>query len=82
MKPNLESGGRFGKWYVDKGCMVRPPKMAILLLSVHPLLHQGLLQLHPAHMTDLPTYLLRPQLVIILAFRSEHLHHDSLSKGR
>lgn len=29
--------------------MVRPPKMAVLLLSVHPLLNQTLLHLHPTH---------------------------------
>ena len=27
-------------------CMVRPPKMVVLLLSVHPLPDQDLLQLH------------------------------------
>ena len=46
--------------------MVRPVKMAVLLLSVYLLLHQCLLQLHPIHMTDLLTYLLWPQLVIAL----------------
>ena len=38
-------------------CMVRPLQMAVLLLSVHPLLDQCLLHLSPTHMTDLPTYL-------------------------
>ena len=38
-------------------CMVRPLAMAILLLFVHPLLDQFLLHLHPAHRTDLPSYL-------------------------
>ena len=38
-------------------CMVRLLKMAVLLFSVHPLLHQSLLHLHPMHVTDLPTYL-------------------------
>ena len=33
-------------------------------------------------MTDLPTYLLLPQLVVVLTFKSEYLHHDSLSKGQ
>ena len=28
--------------------------MAVLVLSVHPLLNQPLLPLHPTHMTDLP----------------------------
>ena len=46
--------------------MVRPPKMAVLLLSVHPLLDKCLLYLHPIHMTDLPKYLPRPQLVTVL----------------
>ena len=34
-----------------------PLKMAVLLLSVHPLLDQCLLHLYPTHMTDFPTYL-------------------------
>ena len=33
--------------------------MAVLLLSVHPLLDQCLCHLHPTHMTDLPTYTLQ-----------------------
>lgn len=33
--------------------VIRPPKMAILLLSVHPLLNQCLLHLHPTHLTEL-----------------------------
>ena len=37
--------------------MVRPPKMAVLLLSVHSLLHQYLLHLHSLHITDLSSYL-------------------------
>ena len=41
--------------------------MAVLLLSVHPLFLQCLLHLHPIHVTDLPTYLPLPQLVIVLA---------------
>ena len=56
--------------------MVRPLKMGVLLLSLNPLLH-----LHPTHRTDLPTYLPLPQLVIVLTFKSKHLHHDSLSNG-
>lgn len=36
-------------------CMIRPPKMAVLLLSVHPLFNQCLLHLHPPYMTDLPS---------------------------
>ena len=46
--------------------MVGPLKVAVLLLSVHPLLDQCLLYLYPTHMTDLPTYLPLPQLVIVL----------------
>lgn len=38
-------------------CMVRPPKMSVLLLYVHPLLNQYLLPLHPTHMFYLPKYL-------------------------
>ena len=38
--------------------MVRPLEMAVLLLSVHPLLDQGQLHLQPTHMTDLPTHLM------------------------
>lgn len=45
-------------------CMVRPLKVAVLLLSKHPQLDQCQLHLHPSHKTDLSTYL--PQLVIIL----------------
>ena len=37
--------------------MVKPLKMAVLLLSVHPLPNQCLLHLYPTHMTDLPVYL-------------------------
>ena len=37
--------------------MARPLAMAILLLFVHPLLDLVLLHLHPAHRTDLPSYL-------------------------
>ena len=39
--------------------MVRPRKVAVPLLSVHPLHDQCLLHLYPTHMTDLPTYLLQ-----------------------
>ena len=46
--------------------MIRPLKMAILLLSVHPLQDQCLLHLHTTHLTDLPTYLPQAQLVIVL----------------
>lgn len=37
--------------------MARPLGLAILLLFVHPLLDLVLLHLHPAHRTDLPSYL-------------------------
>jgi len=33
--------------------------MAVLLLSVHLLLDQSLLHLHPTHLTDIPTYVLQ-----------------------
>ena len=35
-------------------CMIRPPKMAVVLLSEHPLPDLSLLHLHPTHMADLP----------------------------
>lgn len=41
--------------YIHLGC--KPPKMAILLLSVHPLLNHCLLYPHSPHRTDLPTCL-------------------------
>ena len=37
-----------------------------LALCTSPLLNQCLLHLHPTHLTDLPTYLPLPQLVIVL----------------
>ena len=46
--------------------MVRPLKMAVLLLSVHPLPNQFLLRLYPMHTTDHPTTCPRSQLVIVL----------------
>ena len=45
-------------------CMIRPPKMDVLLFSVHPLPNQVLFRLYPTHVTDLPPS--RPQLVIVL----------------
>lgn len=51
--------------------------MAILFLSVHPLLY-----LHSTHMTDLPTCSPLPQLASVLTFKSKHLHHDGFSKGQ
>lgn len=41
-------------------------RMAVLLLSLHPLLDQCLLHLHPTHLTDLPTDLPPPQLLTVL----------------
>ena len=38
-------------------CMIRPLKMAALLLSAYPLLDQSLLHFYPTHLTDLPSYL-------------------------
>ena len=61
--------------------MVRPLKMAVLLLSVHPLLDQCLLHLHPTHMTDLPTYLSQAPANDCSSFRSEHLHY-AYQRGR
>ena len=49
--------------------MVRPLEVAVLLLSIHPLLNQFLPHLHPTHRTDLLTYL--PQA----------LASDSLANG-
>ena len=46
--------------------MVRALKMAVLLLSVHPLPGQCLLHLYPTRMTDLPTLFSPPQLMIVL----------------
>ena len=45
------------KWHIFCACMVRPLKIALLLLSVHPLPDQCLLHLYSTHWTDLPTYL-------------------------
>ena len=63
--------------------MVRPLKMAVLLLSVHPLPDQRLL--HPMHMTDLPTYLPLPQPVIALTLDqniSPRIVYQSGGEGR
>lgn len=62
-------------------CVIRPPKVTVLLQSETPLLCQHLLPLHPTYMTELPTDLPLPQVMIVLTSKSEHLHHDSLSKG-
>ena len=54
--------------------------MAVLLLSVHPLLN-----LHPIHRTDLPAYLLLAPAVMGLILSSEYLHliiHQRGSEGR
>ena len=40
-------------------CMVRPLRMAVLLLSIHSLLSQCLLHLQPTNKTDFPTYFLQ-----------------------
>ena len=69
------------------------PKMAVLLLSVHPVPHQSLPHRFPTQLTDLPSQgeilisrcswaWLWPQVGISLSFRSERLHYDSLSKRR
>ena len=46
-----------GAGRVEMLCMVRPLKMAVLLLSVHALPNKCVLHLHPAHRTDIPTHL-------------------------
>ena len=56
----------FSMSYIKTNCMVRPLKIAFLLLSVPPQLDQCLLHLYPLHMNDLPTYPAQAQLVIIL----------------
>ena len=64
--------------------------MAVVLFSVQPLPRQRLLHLYLTHMTNLLTDLppshppqppTLPQLVIII-FRSEHLHHGAYQMGR
>ena len=62
-------------------CLNRPPKMAVLSLSVHLLLDQHQLRLHPTHMTDLPTYLPATGLVIVLTSRIKHLHLIAFQRG-
>ena len=44
-------------------CAVKVLKIAVLLFSVYPLPVQGLLHLHPTHMTDLSANL--PQWILI-----------------
>ena len=46
--------------YVEVKYMIRPPKMAVLLLLGHPLSDQFLIYLHPTLMTDLPLYVPPP----------------------
>ena len=46
--------------------MVRPPKMAVLLLSCTSPADQYLLHLYPTHLTNLHRYLPTSQLVIVL----------------
>ena len=58
------------------------PRWVYILISVHPLVDQCLLHPHRTHTTDLPTHLLLPQAVIVLTFRFEHFHLESLSKGQ
>ena len=36
-------------------CVVRPPKAAIILLSIHSLINQYLPHLHCSHLTDPPS---------------------------
>ena len=58
--------------------MVRPLKIAVLLLSVSPLFNQCLLHLYPTHLTDLPTWLPHAPANDCSNFS----HRDSLSKGQ
>ena len=48
--------------------------MAVLLLSERPLLGQGLLHLHLLTWLTILHTCPQPQLMIVLTFRSEHLH--------
>ena len=66
---------------VSPVCMVRPLKMAVLLLFAHPLMDKNLLHLHPTYMTDLPTYLPQVPSKDCFSFRSEHLHYVSFPGG-
>lgn len=68
---------------VQSFCMVKAHKKTVPVLCEHSLLlNQCLLHLHPTHkqLTFPHTWL--TQLVIVLIFRSEHLHQDSLSQGQ
>lgn len=44
--------------FIGEECVVRPPRLAVLLLSVHPLLDQCLHHLTYSH--DSPSYMLAP----------------------
>ena len=46
--------------------MTRPPNMAVVLLSVHHPAPPVPASPTPTHMTDFPTYLPPPQVVIVL----------------
>ena len=52
-------------------CIFRSLKVPVLLLSVQLLFHQCLLHLHPAHMTDFPTYLPQAPASDCSSFRSK-----------
>ena len=65
------------KCSVLQDCLIRRPKVAVVLLSIHPLLHR-----HSTHVPDLPMYLPLPQLVIVLIFRSERLHLLAYQRAR
>ena len=41
-------------------CIVKSPKVTVLLLSVHPLLGQAMLHPYPTPMMDLPDQLMPP----------------------
>ena len=43
--------------YLVTSCIVRPPKVAVLLPSLQPLLNQCIPHLYSAHVTDFSTHL-------------------------
>ena len=61
-------------------CMITPPKMALLLLSIHPLLNQCLLHLHLR--TWLTFLYACPRAQLMRALASDHNPPWCLSKGK
>ena len=66
---------------VSTVCMVKPLKMAVLLLFARPLMDKNLLHWHPMYMTDLPTYLPQVPSKDCFSFISEHLHYVGFPGG-